>query len=198
MTPAELATKTPLGRLEVIFNQIGLPSYLSPKDAEVPFEYLLVALDEEPGSPPQNLLKLVFVEDILNTPGGQGEVIEHPERLGRFATLQLYLEQPLKLPTARLLDTYRLISAMSSLIPNGALVLNESEKNSLVYYSHTLMTRPDALDLGAVIDLIEQSRFFLNRFLPKIHEFTGSAKSLKQILAETQKALVESTQPPTS
>jgi len=196
MISAELENSTPLARLELIFNQIGLPSYLSPKDAEVPFEYLLVALDEQPQTAAKNLLKLVFIEDILNTPGEQGEEVHHPERLGRFATLQFYLEQPLKLPTARLLDTYRLVSAMSSLMPNGALVLNEAEKNSLVYYSHTLMMRADSLDLGPVIDLIEQTRFFLNRFLPKIHEFTSSAKSLKQILAETQKGLVEATQPP--
>ncbi|MGE3724546.1 MAG: hypothetical protein AB7I41_03290 [Candidatus Sericytochromatia bacterium] len=196
MISAELENSSPLGRLALIFNQIGLPSYLSPKDAEVPFEYLLVALDEQPQTAAKNLLKLVFIEDILNTPGAQGEEVQHPERLGRFATLQFYLEQPLKLPTARLLDTYRLVSALSSLMPNGALVLNEAEKNSLVYYSHTLMMRPDSLDLGPVIDLIEQTRFFLNRFLPKIHEFTSSAKSLKQILAETQKALVEATQPP--
>lgn len=196
MNSAELANTTPLARLELIFNQIGLPSFLSPKDAEVPFEYLLVALDENPGVAPKNLLKLVWMEDILNTPGEQGEEVQHPERLGRFATLQFYLEQPLKLPTARLLDTYRLVSALSSLMPNGSLVLNESEKNSLIYFSHTLMMRPDSLDLGIVIDLIEQSRFFLNRFLPKIHEFTSSAKSLKQILAETQKGLVEATQPP--
>ncbi|MBT9544322.1 MAG: hypothetical protein IV090_02945 [Candidatus Sericytochromatia bacterium] len=194
----ELENKTPLSRLELIFNQIGLPSFLVPKDAEMPFEYLLVALDEDQNPKPQNLLKLVFMEDILNTPGEQGETVEHPERLGRFATLQFYLEQPVKLPTARLLDTYRLVSAMSSLMPNGALVLNEAEKNNVVYYSHTLMMRPDSLDIGPVIDLIEQTRFFLNRFLPKIHEMTNTAKSLKQILAEAQKSLVAATQPPSA
>ncbi len=195
MTILENEPQSYLGKLEFILNQVGLPAYLSPKDAEIPFDYLLVALDEDLKQPPKHLLKLLFIEEVINTPGEQGEVIEQPERVGRFSQLQFYLEMPIKVPAAKLLDTYRLVSAFSSLIPNGALVLNEAEKNTVVYYSHTLMSRPETVDIGMVVEIIDQTRFFLTRFLPQLFTFVSTPKPLKVILAETQKLMVEATQP---
>jgi hypothetical protein len=195
MTLLENVPQTYLGKLEFILNQVGLPAYLSPKDAEIPFDYLLVALDEDLTQPPKHLLKLLFIEEVLNTPGEQGEKIEQPERMGRFSQLQFYLELPIKVPATKLLDTYRLVSAFSSLMPNGALVLNEAEKNTVVYYSHTLMSRPETVDIGVVVEIIDQTRFFLPRFLPQLFTFVSTPKPLKVILAETQKLMVEATQP---
>ncbi|PIQ25378.1 hypothetical protein COW36_06655 [bacterium (Candidatus Blackallbacteria) CG17_big_fil_post_rev_8_21_14_2_50_48_46] len=185
---------TPLSKLETILNHIGLPAYREEKSEEIPFEYVLVALDEEIEKEPEYFLKLVFMEDILNTPGAQGETIEHPEHLNRFATLQIYLEIPLQIPQQRLLDTYRLVSALSSLIPNGSLVINEAEENTVVYFSHTHLMRPETLDIGLVVEIIDQTKFFLNRFLPQIQSFSQGAMSLSEILEETQKKLVSATQ----
>jgi hypothetical protein len=191
MTSTELSTaSTPLERLELILNHIGLPSYREPRSEAVPFEYLLIALDENLEKEPEYFLKLIFLEDILHTPDEEGNPTAFPESLDRFATLQYYLEIPVKIPTPRLLDSYRLVSAFSSLIPNGGLVINETEENTVVYFSHTLLLRSQVLDPGLAIELIEQTRYFLNRFLPQIQKFTTGTLSLTEILNQTQSLMV--------
>lgn len=180
---------TNLARLAEILNYVGMPAHYAAPSEKVPFEELLVALDNpETAEEPKYLVKLFFVEDLLTPAAEVGPEFE-AERAST-STLQIYLEQELELNPEKALDTYRLVTIFGRLIPvGGSLGILENAEGSDVYYSYCLPTEQKGLNATWVIDILETLQFYLTGFLPQLHAFQTNQQSLAEVAAEIQAEL---------
>lgn len=180
---------TTLARLAEILNAIKMPAHYTMETPEVPFEKLVVALDNaQTIETPIYLVNLYFVEDLLTPAQDLGE--DFNAELKRTSTLQFYIEQPLELNPEKLLDTYRLLSMLGRWVPvGGSLSVLESHEGSDLYYTYAMPTDNKTLNALWIIDILETMQLFLTGFFPRVHAFQTSDESLEEVIADIQNDL---------
>lgn len=178
-----------LARLAEILNAIGMPAHYTAPTDSIPFEKLVVALDNAQATEePLYLANLYFVEDLLVPAQDLGAEFE--QERSSTQTLQIYLDQPLDLNPDKILDTYRMVSILGRWIPvGGSLAILESSEGSSVYYTYAMPTEDRALNANWILDILESLQLFLTGFLPRIHEFQTQDKSLEKVIMEMQREL---------
>lgn len=180
---------TTLARLAEILNAVKMPAHYTSATSEIPFEKLVVALDNaETVEAPIYLVNLYYVEDLLAPAQDLGA--DFDAELNRTSTLQFYLEQSLELNPEKLLDTYRLLSMLGRWVPvGGSLSVLESNEGSDLYYTYAMPTENKTLNAIWILDILETMQLFLTGFFPRIHAFQTSDESLEEVVADIQNDL---------
>jgi hypothetical protein len=121
-SPFELRS---LVRISEILDKAGFPVHLQEATEEIPFDQLLLALDEDESEQIHFPLRLFYQEDILllSEPEGSQVGIE----LEESATLCFLMELNRELPRDEQLgDLYRLLNLWNGLLPYGTFILQEA------------------------------------------------------------------------
>ncbi|MGV3524257.1 MAG: hypothetical protein ACO1RX_08535 [Candidatus Sericytochromatia bacterium] len=188
--PAPSASVRSLHRLLAALELAGFPAHLIPASRDMPFEQLLVALDEDDEAEVQFPLYLFYQEDVLQS----GEPSHSPLRaeLERSATLCFVLELARPLPED-LLSFYRLLNQLSALLPVGTLGVIEDEAVTGLGYRYTLPQSEAPSEVRAntltVVEVLDLMRFYLNRMLPRIDAWLATEIEIVDIVADVERAL---------
>lgn len=189
-TQAQTETQTPsfLERLEYLLLQVQIPVAHIPQNEDIPFEQLLLAIDEADTDSPQFVLKFIIMEDVLNTPNENGEYVEEVQTalMSPTRTLQVYLDVSCQCPDQKLLDIYRLVSTLSAMVPIGSLNFHEADPEHVLSYAHTIHLLEDGMPLSAIVEVIDTTAFFVNRLFPIVQNFHASASLEKSLQTAIQ------------
>jgi hypothetical protein len=166
---------SPLAQIQALLNELAFPNHLLTPSADMPFPQLLVSLDQVT-DPNISLyvMQIMSSEDLLQV---------QPAEAPPTTTLQFYMELPMSFASDRLLDTYRLVSAYSKLLPLGSLNINEQ---SGLFYHYAWATARAGLSLATVVEILETAQFFLTLCVPKVQEFQVGATDLAAVLETTE------------
>lgn len=187
-----MSVETPLARLKSLLNAVHLPAYLMARSPEIPFEQLLVSLD--PADPTAEtqidstyVMQLFFTEDILRSapPLDPDAGVPAAHQIDS-TTLQFYMDLPMALNPERILDTYRLLAALSKILPYGALYVNEAGDTPGIFFSYALAAESPNISALLIIEILETLQFFLSLFAPRIEGFQFGSQDLMQTLQATE------------
>lgn len=179
-------SETPLARIKTVLEHLQFPTYLMEPSAEIPFEQLLVSLDQ--GAEQQvslYVMQMMFSEDILHATRDDAPSLDAAVE---NVTLQFFMDLPMTFAPECLLDTYRLVSAYNKLLPLGSLNLTENGEQSGLFFHYAQVVERDNLSVPVVVDILETVQFFLTLFVPKVQEFQSNQKDLATLLEETEAA----------
>lgn len=155
------------------------------EDDEVPFDNLVVILDELPESPeageselePEFLLQIFFVEDMMKAHEPDLPAEETPD----FSTLQFILELPTdwdELPEARLEQGLLLLNAFSQRMPVGHFTLDEGA----LIYTYSLLAENQRVNSTVILAALDLMRFFIAPMNAIFEAFLSENLSLEAAL----------------
>lgn len=171
-----------LSRLAEILDQAGFPVYKMEATEEIPFEQLLVALDEDEQDAVSYPMRLFYQEDIL--------LLSEPEdstigaELEESATLFFLLEWQRNLPQDKFLDLYRLLNLWNGILPVGHFIVQEASPQAILF-RHALL-HDEGYQALLIADLLEMMGFYLNRLLPLLDEWLSTDMPLEEIMQRSE------------
>lgn len=158
-------------------------SYLpAGSEADVAFDSLLIALDEESEETPldaeaQYILQAFFVEDMMKAEAPDLPAEETPD----FSMLQMMVELPVnwqELSTERQLEGLQLLNICSQKIPFGHF----SQEGESLVYTYSFLADSQRIDGDLFLSALDMLSFFINRMPPVLSAFAAENLSLSQAI----------------
>ncbi|MBF2055202.1 MAG: hypothetical protein IGS03_17260 [Candidatus Sericytochromatia bacterium] len=155
------------------------------EDDEVPFDNLVVILDELDEQPedsanvlePELLLQIFFVEDMMKAHEPDLPADETPD----FSTLQFILELPTdwdELADERLEEGLLLLNAFSQRMPVGHFTLEEGA----LIYTYSLLAENQRINSTVILAALDLMRFFIAPMNAIFEAFASDNLSLEAAL----------------
>lgn len=179
-----------LQRIGDILEKMGYPVHFAERSPDVPFDQILLALDEGENEAVNHVMRIYFQEDIIhNQPEWQAKLASAD--VDDTATLQFFAEWQLAIPTSKLLDTYRLLNVFGRMMPIGNFGMVEDDDLCGIYFRYTLMQRRDQYDILNILELVDVMQFYLNRLMPQLVHWFFKEMTLDAIIEQTERGLIE-------
>lgn len=180
VTPVELRS---LSRVAEILDKAGFPVHLREATEEIPFDQLLVALDEDESEQIHYPLQLFYQEDILELSEPQSSAVRG--ELEESATLCFLLELERTLPaTEQLGDLYRLLNLWNGLMPYGTFLIQEAAPQSILF--RYALPHDEGLNLLLVAEILEMLGFYFNRLLPLLDQWLITPIPVQEMFLMTE------------
>ena len=181
--------ETPLKSLSEFMRQCGFLATYLPRSQDNPIEQLLV--DSAPpalsGGEIDYILQIFFLNDALTaseapTLQARGEI---------SAMLQFFMPLSLPVPESKLYELAYLTSALSKLLPIGALQVTREDG---LFYRYCLMHPSKNINQLLIVEVIEMVGLLIRELTPLLAAFVREERTLSEALQAVEHRFAEMAQ----
>lgn len=181
--------ETPLKSLSELLLKSGyLASYL-PVGEGNPIEQLMVDTAPQPlvAETPDYILQLFFLNDVLAS--SQVPALQQGSDISSM--LQFYMGLQAEIPEARLYELAYLASALSKILPVGALHVTREDG---LFFRYCLMHPNKNINQLLIVELIEMIGLFVRELAPRLQAFLHENLAVADVLRSVESRFSEMAQ----